>query len=285
MLGALWLLNVILMITMPLALGWLIKKRLAVSWRLFFIGAATFILVQIAHIPFNYVAFSMAADWLGGLSDSARLWAIAIFAGLSAGVFEEGGRYIVYRNWARDARTWSKGVMLGAGHGGAEAIIFGLLAGINVLFFLGYRAGYFSALVPTGEEAQLRDVIDALFAVPWYRALFGAFERLSAMSIQIALSLLVLQVFTRGNILWLFVAIGWHALIDALAVYSLATLGAEITELIVGLFAIIAILIVFLLKTPDPVEQAPEPLPEAGPATAIEIEVTNDMIDDSRYMS
>jgi hypothetical protein len=96
---------------------------------------------------------------------------------------------------------------------------------------------------------------------------------------------LVLQVFTRGNILWLFVATGWHALINALAVYSLATWGAEITELVLGLFAIIAILIVFLLKTPDPVEQLPEPLPEAGPATAIEIEVTNDMIDDSRYMS
>jgi uncharacterized membrane protein YhfC len=110
-------------------------------------------------------------------------------------------------------------------------------------------------------------------------------ERLSAICIQIALSVLVLQVFTRGNILWLFVATGWYALINALAVYSLATWEAEITELVVGLFAIIAILIVFLLKTPDPVEQLPEPLPEAGPATAIEIEVTNDMIDDSRYMS
>jgi uncharacterized membrane protein YhfC len=175
--------------------------------------------------------------------------------------------------------------MLGAGHGGAEAIILGLLAGINVLFILGYRAGYFSALVPAGEQTQLLDLIDALFTVPWYRALFGALERLSAMCIQIALSLLVLQVYTRGNILWLLVAIGWHALIDVLAVYSLATWGAEITEIIVGLFAIIAILIIVLLKTSDPVERLSEPLPEAGPAKAIEIEVTSDMIDDSRYMS
>jgi uncharacterized membrane protein YhfC len=227
----------------------------------------------------------MAADWLKSLSASDRLWATAIFAGLSAGVFEESGRYIVYRNWARDARTWSKGVMLGAGHGGAEAIILGLLAGINVLFILGFRAGYFSALVPAGEQAQLLDLIDALFTVPWYRALFGALERLSAMCIQIALSLLVLQVFTRGNILWLLVAIGWHALIDVLAVYSLVTWGSEITEIIIGIFAIIAILIIVLLKTPDPVERLSEPLPEAGPAGAIEIEVTSDMIDDSRYMS
>jgi len=73
MLSAIYLINVILMITMPLALGWFIKKRLAVGWRLFFIGAATFILEQIVHIPFNYVAFSTAADWLESLSASARL--------------------------------------------------------------------------------------------------------------------------------------------------------------------------------------------------------------------
>ena len=278
------MLNVILMITMPLALGWLIRKRVAVGWRLFFIGAATFILVQIVHIPFNYIVFSAATEWLDSLSASVRLWTTAIFLGLSAGIFEEGGRYIVYRNWARDARTWSKGVMLGAGHGGAEAIILGLLAAINILFFIGYRAGYFSALIPAGEEGQLRDLIDALFTVPWYRTLFGALERLSAMCLQIALSVLVLQVFTRGNILWLFVAIGWHALVDAVAVYSLVTLGPEITELIVGIFAIGAILIIFLLRTPDPQVLLPEPLPETGPAKPIEIEVTEAMLDDSRYM-
>ena len=175
--------------------------------------------------------------------------------------------------------------MLGAGHGGAEAIILGLLAGINIIFFIGYREGYYSSLVADVEERQLRELIDALFTVPWYRPLFGALERLSAMCIQIALSVLVLRVFTRGNILWLFVAIGWHTVIDALAVYSVATWGVEISELIVGLFALLAILIIFLLRTREPEEPHTEPIPQAGPSGRTEIEVANDMLDDSRYMS
>ncbi len=283
--SSLYLINVILMIVMPIVLGWLIRKRLAVGWRLFFIGGATFILVQIVHIPFNYVVFSAAAEWLATLSGSTRLLVTAIFAGLSAGIFEESGRYIVYRSWASDARTWAKGVMLGAGHGGAEAIILGFLACINIIFFIGYREGYFSSFVANAEETQLRELVDALFTVPWYRPLFGALERLSALSIQIALSVLVLQVFTRSNILWLFVAIAWHAVIDTLAVYSAAIWDVEVSELIVGLFALLAILIIFLLRTREADEPPIEPIPQAGPSGRLEMEVTNDMLDDSRYMS
>ena len=60
----------------------------------------------------------------------------AVFLGLSAGVFEETARYLTYRFWAKDARSWSRGLMLGAGHGGSEAILVGALAAVNFVALL-----------------------------------------------------------------------------------------------------------------------------------------------------
>lgn len=283
--SGLLLLNVLLMLTMPLALGWLINKRLGVGWRLFFIGGATFVIVQLAHIPFNYVVLSTAASWLDNLSASTRILITAVFAGLSAAVFEEGGRYVSYRYWARDARTWSKGVMMGAGHGGVEAIILGLLAGINIVFFIGYRAGFFQNIVDAGAQVLISETVDALFTLPWYQMLFGALERFSAICIQIALSVIVLQVFTRSNILWLFLAIAWHALVDAVAVWSIASWGSVITELIILTFALFSIVFIFRLRTPEPEEPEPDPLPEIGGVKQLELEATTEKIKDSRFLS
>jgi len=43
---------------------------------------------------------------------------------LSAGVFEEVGRYVDYGLFMRrEPRTWSKAVMFGIGHGGLESAV------------------------------------------------------------------------------------------------------------------------------------------------------------------
>ncbi len=51
-----------LMILMPIALGLIIAKRRGIRWGLFAIGGATFILSQIAHIPFNWLMFNSLSD-------------------------------------------------------------------------------------------------------------------------------------------------------------------------------------------------------------------------------
>src|SRR5687767_2247954 len=102
------------MIAMPLLLGRLLAAWRKVSWGLFAIGAATFILSQIGHIPFNLVVQPMIGRASAGLSQQGQLIVMALFLGLSAGLFEESARYLTYRYWATDARTWGKGMMLGA---------------------------------------------------------------------------------------------------------------------------------------------------------------------------
>ncbi|MCI0398331.1 MAG: YhfC family intramembrane metalloprotease [Chloroflexi bacterium] len=287
MLTLLLTLNGLLMIAMPVALGWFIARRRPVGWGLFGIGAATFIISQVGHIPFNLAIQPGVASLLEGLPETTGLAIMAGFLGLSAGVFEEVSRYLVYRYWATEARRWSQGVMLGAGHGGAESILLGLLFMLNFLFLAGYRAGWVDGLLiglDDQELAVLQQQAGALFSIPWYDALLGAVERLFTLGAHLSFSLLVLQVFSRGRLRWLAAAVGWHAVLDAVAVFASQTWNPYITEGLIGLAALLCLAIVFWLKEPEPVAPALEPLPAPGLAAPLSVPVTAENLDESRYV-
>lgn len=275
--------NSLLMISLPTALAWLIHRQRGAAWRLFWIGAGTFILSQVFHLPFNALFFSSISSWLESLPEMTGITITAVLLGLSAGVFEEGARYLTYRFWAKEARTWGRGLMLGAGHGGIEAIIFGVIAGANFVFLLGFRAGFFQSLIPPEQSAEIALVAENLFNSPWYDLLLGAFERMFTLCLHLALSLMVMQVFTRGGLIWLFLAIGWHALVDAVSVFALRIYGPYVTEGLVALAGIISLIVIFALKDPEPVELEPENLPEAGPASPINVPTTETKLDESKY--
>lgn len=278
------LLNFLLMMIMPILLGWIIVRRRHVSWALFGIGAITFILAQVLHVPFNYLVTNQLLDQLAMASTSIRLVVTAVFLGLSAALLEEGARYLTFRWWAKDARTWGKGMMLGAGHGGAESILLGALGALNATILLGYRAGYFQGVIPGESAALVNEAIDQLAAMPWFEMMLGALERVFALCIQMALSVMVLQVFARGRLRWLFVAFGWHALIDAVAVLAVGLGGIYVTEALVGLAALISLVIIVRLREPGPKAEPLLPLAVRPATKPIHIEPTDEKLEDSRYI-
>lgn len=276
--------NFSLMVALPLLLGWYIARRRQISWTYFGIGAATFILAQLAHIPFNYAVIN---NWLAQVqpdSERATLLLTSIFLGISAGLFEEGARYLSFRFWAKDARTWGKGLMMGAGHGGAESILLGVLGALNVTILAGYQAGYFQGLVPVEQAPQVGEAFETMLALPWFEMMLGAIERAFVLGVQLALSLIVMQVFTRVKLRWLLFAFGWHALIDAAVVYSASIGGIYISEAVVGLAALICLVIIFRLREPEPSVVRPEPLESPKRPQTIRIKATEDTIDNSRYL-
>ncbi len=278
MIYLLYAVNFSLMIAMPLVLARFIVQKRQISWGLFGIGAVTFVLSQVGHIPFN-LAVLRWQKWIP--TDNLIAW--AIFAGLSAGVFEEGARYVTYRFWAKDARSWSQGLMMGAGHGGIEAILVGILGAVNVAALAMMGNGRLLNLVPAEQLPLLQEQITAVFSAPWYQILLGALERLFAITLHLALSLLVMQQFVRGQRRWVWLAILWHTLVDATAVYAIATWGAYITEAIIGVMALISLGAIFWLKMPEPVESELEPLPEVGPVQPSAIALTADSLEKSRF--
>lgn len=279
-------LNFALMIVLPIILARQIAARRDVGWRLFFIGAVTFIASQVLHIPFNWLV-QQRLNWLpSDTSVVSNLIILSVFLGLSAGVFEEVARYVTMRTWAKDVRTWGRGLMLGAGHGGVEAIVLGALGLINFIVLLAINDGSLLELIPAEQVSLVQAQIDSMFNMPWYMAILGAVERVFALCLHLSLSLLVMQVFVRRNTIWLLAAIVWHALLDATAVFVGIRWGALPTEAAVGILALLSVGIIFWLRTPEPepvLAAEPEPLPEASGAHGIDVPVSDDSLEQSKY--
>lgn len=272
------------MIVMPILLGWFIYRQRQARWGLFFIGMVGFVLSQVFHIPFNWLITNQLKLLPTDTSIPLNLLVLSLFLGLSAGVFEEVTRYLIYRFWAKDARTWGRGLMYGAGWGGVESIILGSLVLINAIVIAMMSQGYLLAMVPAEQQGLLAEQIEAMVALPWYEGMLGSVERVFTMCLHLSLSLMVMQVFTRGKLWWLWLAIGWHALVDATAVFvQIYWANVYLTEAIVALFALISLGIIFWLREPEPIEPELEPLPLPAPVKPVDIKATSESLDQSKF--
>ena len=278
------LLNGLLMIAMPVGLAIYLTRRWKLGWRLWFIGAGTFILSQVGHIPFNSAAGALLnrtamVNW----SKPNQLIFNAIFLGLSAGLFEELFRYGMFRWWAKDARSWRKGVLAGAGHGGGEAIILGILVLYSFMQLAAYRNVDLATIVPAAQLEVAQGQITTYWSATWYASLLGALERFFTIPVQIAFSVIVMQTFTRKQWFWVWLAVLYHALIDASVVYLLQPLGMYGVEALAGGFAVLSVIIIFSLRQPEPDNPQPVsvssmPMPKLEP-----VEETPDNLDNSKY--
>ena len=260
------LLNGLLMIAMPVGLAIYLTSHWKLGGRIWWIGAATFILSQIGHIPFNWLAGKILNQTgLVAWNSTSQLIFNAVFLGVSAGIFEEGARYLVMRWWAKDVRSWRKGVLFGAGHGGAEAIILGAITLYAFLQLVAIKNADLSKLFPANQLAIAQRQVQAYWSATWYASMLGALERFFTIPCQIAMAVMVMQVFIRKNIGWLFGAIGYHALLDGVAVIGQKYLSPISLEGVIGIFAILSVVIIFLLRQPEP----PEVIPLSAPAVIV----------------
>jgi len=286
-----YLINGLLMIGMPIVLGIYLMRRFGMSGRLWWIGAATFVLSQVGHIPFNIAVGALFET--GVLPSPPTGWELpvqALFLGLSAGLWEELARYATYRWWAKTARSWSEGLLLGAGHGGIEAIIFGVLALAAFVGMLVARDLDLSQMVPPEQLLLAQQQIQAYWSAPWYATLLGALERATTLVFHMAASLLVLQTFVRRQARWLWLAVAWHALLDALAVFTALTWGIYATEAILVAIALINLGIIFLLRPQEQELSLPsasanerDSTSEVEPERLPEVEETPENLEKTRY--
>jgi uncharacterized membrane protein YhfC len=286
-------LNGLLMIAIPLLIGAYITRRFKLGWSLFWIGGITFILSQVGHIPFNAWFFGMfQKGTLPMPPEALKVPFFALLGGLSAGVWEECARYVTYRWWAKDARTFGKGTLLGAGHGGMEAIILGCLVLYTFASMLALRGRDLATVVPTEQLALAQEQVNAYWSTPLGLSLIGAVERLFSIPFHIACSVIVLQVFLRKQIRWLWLAILLHTLVDTLipgiawAMLRPYDWGAYAVEGLLGLTVLLDLAILRWLYTPEPSPEENElpPLPEPLSLESLEdAPETSENLENSRY--
>jgi uncharacterized membrane protein YhfC len=182
-----------------------------------------------------FIPFNVGLTYLfrnGFYLRSPESWELSIQCsrpGLSAGIFEELARYAGYRWWAKDARSWSKGLLYGSGHGGMEAILVGRLFLYTFFQLFALHGQDLSTIIPEDQLEVVQAQVAAYWSVAWYDSFLSSLERMLALPVQIGLSIIVLQVFTRKRAYWLLIAIFWHAFIDAAAVFAAGTWGVYIT--------------------------------------------------------
>jgi uncharacterized membrane protein YhfC len=285
-------LNWILMIALPIILGIYLTNKFRLSWKLWLIGATTFIISQILHIPFNtYVLNPVLINIQQAIQGIPGHLIVASLLGLSAGVFEECARYGMYRWWLKDARSWRKGLLAGAGHGGIEAILLGVLVMLAYINLMAYRNLDLNKLNLTPDQLGVAvQQIQTYWNAPWYATLLGAVERIFTIPFHIVASVLVLQVFTRRpghqQHWWLGLAILYHALMDAAVVFIAGQWGVYAAEAVLGGMAVVDILIIFALRQIEPENIMPPTLStliEPPPFTQIPIEETSENLENTRY--
>lgn len=243
---------------LPLTLGLFFSKRLRGRWRFFGLGCLVF---PVFALGLESAAHALVLGGALGQTITGNIWLYALYGGLMAGLFEECGRYLAFR---LAARRWQPSgpdaLMYGAGHGGIEAV---LLAGSamlnNIILSLALNQGGLAAVEAiTGPlPEQTRAAVESLASTPAGLFLWSGFERLAAVVLHIALSVLVWAAATQKGKRGLFAAaVGLHALVDFAAVAANSILPVAATEGLVALLSLTAALLAWRVYHAKPAADA-----------------------------
>ena len=182
----------------------------------------------------------------------------AAYGGIAAGVFEETGRLVGFRFLLNKNSQWEQGVAYGLGHGGLELVcIGGLLAiteGQSFYYSIQINNGSFSQVMANAkdvplQQSNLRMIQQQLTSSPAWEFLMGGLERVFALAIQIALSLVVLYAVSKRKYIFYALAVFLHAAVDFTAAYlNRIQVPAPVIEGIVAVFAGIALFAIFRMK-------------------------------------
>lgn len=226
-------------LVLPLGLGVVFWKKTRGQWRFFLIGCIVF---PVFALILEQAVHGLVLGGAAGAAIQGNIWLYALYGGLMAGIFEECGRWLAFKLSLRWSRGPGDALMYGAGHGGIEAV---LLAGMtmvnNIILSLALNRGGLEAVeammgpVPEAQRAALQ----SLSSYPAGIYLWAGFERLVAVGLHIALSVLVYTSVKRRNRWFLFpAAILLHALVDMAAVLTNAWLPVAATEAIIALLTL-----------------------------------------------
>lgn len=224
--------TLIVSVVLPIVLAVFVWRKMGGRPLALLVGAGIFIFFAMTLEPILHaVVFTVAQDLL-----SSNVFLYALYGGLAAALFEETGRYVAMRFFMRNGLNRENALMYGIGHGGTEAILITGMSSLNNLAA--------AALVNSGEIGEVVSQLDAeaakvtteqltaLWQSPAYLFYMGGVERISALILQIGLSLLVFHAVKEGQKKSLGMAFATHFLIDFLTVLAANFFPVILVELV-----------------------------------------------------
>lgn len=234
--------NMVLGLLFPVFLAVWIHKKYHVTMRIFWIG---FLMMFVFARTLEQIAHSVILSTPAGMQIQNNLIYMALYGGLMAGIFEECGRLVGMKYFMKKIpQRKENALMYAAGHGGFEMMFLLILGMVNNLIYsillnLG-KADVLLAPLDEAGKAAVQAGFEALSNANPLLFLASPLERFAALIAQFGLSVIVWYgVIYKKKMLWLFVAILLHMLLDSVAVIlngiGLPVLG---TELVVWAMAI-----------------------------------------------
>ncbi|WP_062050893.1 YhfC family intramembrane metalloprotease [Bacillus sp. JCM 19034] len=231
--------NVVLSIIIPVTVIVFAKVKYKISFKVLLVGSMTFIvfsqiLENIVHVLLIGIGENPVSSFI------MQPYIFAVYGPLMAGIFEETGRFLVLSYILKKYRDWKDGFSFGIGHGGIEVFIILGISSIGMI-----------ALTTLINEGSIADpiLVEQLSGLSMGTSLLGALERVFAMCLHIALSILILYGIKTARISFLFLAIGLHTVFNIPAGLYQANILTNILliEVIIGIFAILAV--IFIIKS------------------------------------
>ncbi|MDD5317246.1 MAG: YhfC family glutamic-type intramembrane protease [Candidatus ainarchaeum sp.] len=241
----------VLEIALPFAAAFWLAKKLGPSWKAFAAGALFFVVIQLVHAP---VAVAVQSGFGAGVaSQPLMLAALAAVLGLLAGLFEEVGRFLAFRHVFGRAGIRLDGrnaAMFGVGWGGIESAIVGALLIFTMFIYASLQPATPAYIAQvnasmngtlTGEQAMLLSAqTQQLLSLSPLDLLPSLAERIMAMVLHVAWTMLVFLAAIQNRKKLLAVAIAWHAAVDFSTVLIAQLAGVYAAEASLLVFAVIA---------------------------------------------
>ena len=229
-------------IALPVALAWWLVKKHKARLTTILIGACVFIVFALV---LESIVHQIVLKGPHGQTILGNIWYYALYGGLAAGIFEETGRFLAMKFlMKKETSDALPAVAYGLGHGGAEMLlIFGVTMISNIVLSAMINTGAADTLLATAPAEALDQVqaqFEQLETATAGSFFLGIWERLSALILQIGLSILVWTAVRKGGRwLWLFpAAILLHFLVDGCAVVLSKNASMVFTELVVFAMAL-----------------------------------------------
>ncbi len=237
-----FVLNILLGIGIPVALLLCCRKKHPAPISTFFLGCGVFFLFA---LTLEQIVHTVVLSQPIGERIQGNIWYLALYGGLMAAIFEEGGRYLAMRFVMKKEHGNDNAALLyGAGHGGFEMFsVLSLTMLNNLIYAIMMNTGMtqlFLAPLDDGMREQMNEIFAALSSTSLTIFLISPLERMLALLAQIGLSVFVWMSVTRKGRWYLFpAALAAHFLLDfPAAVINGLDAPIFVTEVVVFLLSV-----------------------------------------------